>query len=116
MELSQQDLPAPVRQFLEALETMHSGLYVACEKGGDMLGDWWMDVGHRTGAFTVRWEPKLGFGLHPAPEEAVYGEFPPERYADTAMLLRRVEQLIDDGAVGVVGLRDLREIQGLSQA
>jgi ribosome-binding protein aMBF1 (putative translation factor) len=64
----------------------------------------------------VHWEPKTGFGLHPASDEAVFGELPPERYADTAMVLRRVEQLVDDGQVGVVGLRDLREVQGLSQA
>ncbi len=95
---------------------MHPGLYVSCEKGGDKTGDWWMDVGHRSGSFTVHWEPGVGFGLHPASAEAAFGELPPERYSDTAMLLRRVEQLVDDGEVGVVGLRDLREVQGLSQA
>ena len=69
------------------------------------------------GGFTAHWEPAAGFGLHPATDAAVFGELPPERYADTSMLLRRVEQLVDDGAaVGVVGLRDLREVQGLSQA
>lgn len=116
MEYRQKDQPAAVRQFLEALETMHPGLSMSCEKGGDALGDWWMDVGHRTGHFTVHWEPKAGFGLQPSTDDAAYGELPPERYADTAMLLRRVEQLVDDGVVGVVGLRDLREVQGLSQA
>ena len=95
---------------------MHSGLNVSCEKGGDRANDWWIDVGHRCGSFTVHWEPLAGFGLHPAADEAVLGELPPERYAETAMLLRRVEQLLDDGAVGVVGLRELREVQGLSQA
>ena len=116
MESFQKGTPAAVRQFLEALETMHPGLSVSCEKGGDKTGDWWMDVGHRSGSFTAHWEPKTGFGLHPASAEAAFGELPPERYADTAMLLRRVEQLVDDGEVGVVGLRDLREVQGLSQA
>lgn len=116
MESFQKNLPAAVRQFLEALETLHPGLSVSCEKGGDKLRDWWMDVGHRRGSFTVHWEPKAGFGLHPASAEAAFGELPPERYADTAMLLRRVEQLVEDGAVGVVGLRDLREMHGLSQA
>lgn len=108
--------PAAVRQFLEALETMHPGVTVVCEKGGDVSGDWWMDIGHASGSFTVQWEPKAGFGLHPASDEAAFGELLPERYADTAMLLRRVAQLLDDGAVGVVGLRDLREVRGLSQA
>ena len=116
MELFQKEQPTAVRQFLEALETMHSGLNVSCEKGGDATGDWWMDVGHRSGSFTVHWQPNLGFGLHPANNDAVFGELPSERYADTAMLLRRVEQLVDDGEVGSVGLRDLREVQGLSQA
>lgn len=116
MEYSQEKLPAAVRQFLEALETMHPGLSVACEKGADKTGDWWMDVGHRSGSFTVHWEPATDFGLHPASDEASLGELPPERYADTAMLLRRVEQLVDDGEVGVLGLRDMREVQGLSQA
>lgn len=116
MESFQKGTPTAVRQFLEALETMHPGLSVVCEKGGVASGDWWMDVGHARGSFTVRWEPKAGFGLHPASDEAALGELPPERYADTAMLLRRVEQLLDDGAVGVVGLRDLREVRGLSQA
>ena len=116
MELFQKEQPTAVRQFLEALETMHSGLNVSCEKGGDATGDWWMDVGHRSGSFTVHWQPNSGFGLHPASSDAAFGELPPERYADTAMLLRRVEQLVDDGEVGSVGLRDLREVQGLSQA
>ena len=93
MESFQKDTPATVRQFLEALETMHPGLSVSCEKGGDALGDWWMDVGHRSGSFTVHWEPKVGFGLHPASDEAAFGELPPEQYADTAMLLRRVERI-----------------------
>ena len=80
---------------------MYPGLSVACEKGGDSLGDWWMDVGHRSGHFTVHWEPQAGFGLHPATDEAAYGESPPERYGDTAMLLLRVGQLVDEGEVGV---------------
>lgn len=116
MESLPKGAPTAVRQFLEALETMHPGLSVVCEKGGLATGDWWMDVGHASGSFAVHWEPGAGFGLHPASAEAVLGELPPERYADTAMLLRRVEQLLDDGTVGVVGLRDLREVQGLSQA
>jgi DNA-binding XRE family transcriptional regulator len=116
MESFPKGIPATVRQFLEALETMHPALSVVCEKGGDKIGDWWMDVGHRSGSFTVRWEPKSGFGLHPASDAAVLGEFPSERYADVAMLLRRVGQLVDEGEVGVAGLRDLREVQGLSQA
>lgn len=116
MEYQDNNLPPAVRQFVEALETMHPGLHVALEKGGDKTGDWWIDVGHRNGAFTAHWEAETGFGLHPASEEAVFGEQPPERYSDTAMVLRRVEQLIEDGQVGVVGLRDLREVQGLSQA
>lgn len=116
MEYSKIEVPTAVRQFLEALETMHPGLSVCCEKGGDLAADWWVDVGHRSGSFTVRWEPHSGFGLHPASDDAAFGELPSERYADTAMLLRRVEQLVDDGVVGVVGLRDFREVQGLSQA
>jgi DNA-binding XRE family transcriptional regulator len=95
---------------------MHPGLSVSCEKGGDRAGDWWVDVGHRKGSFTVQWKPQSGFRLHPVSEEAVFGEAPAERYADTAMLLRRVEQLVDDGEVGTAGLRELREVQGLSQA
>jgi DNA-binding XRE family transcriptional regulator len=116
MESLPRGLPAVVRQFLEALETMHPGLNVSVEKGGDRAGDWWMDVGHRSGSFTAHWEPKTGFGLQPSSEEAVFGEAPPERYEDVAVLLRRVDQLIDDGEVGFVGLRDLRTMQGLSQA
>jgi predicted XRE-type DNA-binding protein len=116
MEYKHKDLPSSVRQFIEALETMHPDIHVAFEKGGDKSGDWWIDVGHRNGAFTAHWEPTTGFGLHPASEEAVYGEQPPERYAETAMVLRRVEQLLENGQVGTVGLRDLREVQGLSQA
>ena len=119
MESLPKGVPAAVRQFLEALETMHPGLSVSGEKGGDTIGDWWMDGGHRSGSFTVRWEPKAGFGLHPASDTALLGEFPSERYADVAMLLRRVAQLVDDGeggTVGLMGLRDLREVQGLSQA
>jgi len=116
MESRDTKQPAAVRQFLEALETMHPGLSVVTERGGDKTGDWWIDVGHRSGSFVVHWEPESGFGLHPASEEAAYGEQPSERYGDTAMLLRRVEQLIGDGEVGTVGLRGLRELNGLSQA
>lgn len=116
MEYSVQNTPPAVRQFLKALETMHPGFSVTCEKGGDKTGDWWMDVGHQQGSFTVHWKPKTGFALHPASAEAVFGEMPPERYGDTAMLLRRVEQLVDEGEVGAADLRDLREVQGLSQA
>lgn len=116
MESLQEKLPSAVRQFLEALETMHPGVTVSCEKGGDKTGDWWMDVGHRKGNFTAHWEPSNGFGLHPASDEADFGELPPERYADISMMLRRVEQLVDDGQVGTLGLRDLREVHGLSQA
>ena len=115
MEYSIKSLPPAVRQFVEAMETMHPGLQVVLEKGGDKKGDWWIDVGHRDGAFTAHWEPETGFGLHPASEEAEYGEQPPERYSDTAMVLRRVGQLVDDGQIGAVGLRDLREVHGLSQ-
>lgn len=116
MEFLSKGTPTAVRQFLEALETMHPGLSVVCEQGGDKAGDWWIDVGHRSGSFTVQWVPTVGFGLHPASDKAAFGELPSESYADTAMLLRRVEQLVNDGVVGVVDLRDMREIQGLSQA
>ena len=116
MEFQQKSKPAAVRQFLEALETMHPGLNVTSDRGGDKLGDWWIDVGHQRGSFTVRWQPATGFDLHPSSDEAVFGEMPPERYADTAMVLRRVEQLLDGGHIGAVGLRDFREVQGLSQA
>ena len=116
MEYNFKDLPSAVRQFMEALETMHPDIHLVLEKGGDKTGDWWIDVGHPKGAFTAHWEPGTGFGLHPTSEEAVYGEQPPERYSDTAMVLRRVEQLVEDGQVGTVGLRDLREVQGLSQS
>ena len=116
MEFQSKGIPPAVRQFLEALETMHPGLSVTSEKGGDKAGDWWIDVGHRHGSFTVHWQAATGFDLHPSSDEAAYGEMPHERYADTAMVLRRVEQLVDDGHVGAVGLRDFREVQGLSQA
>lgn len=116
MEFFPHHTPVAVRQFLEALGVMHPDASIALEPGGDVSGDWWIDVGHRTGSFTVQWQPNSGFALHPASDEAVFGELPYERYADTAMLLRRTEQLIDDGTVGSVGLRDFREIQGLSQA
>lgn len=116
MEWSDKSQPAAVRQFLEAVETMHPGLDVRVEKGGDKRGDWWIDVGHRRGNFTVHWMPDSGFGLHDASDDAAFGDLPQERYEDTAMLLRRVEQLIDDSQLGFAGLRDLREIQGLSQA
>ena len=112
---SQESKPTAVRQFLEALETMHPGLSVVTERGGDQAGDWWMDIGHRNGSFVVHWQPKVGFGLHPSGEEAAYGELPSERYEDTAMLLRRVDQLLLNGEVGTVGLRGLRELNGLSQ-
>jgi hypothetical protein len=116
MEYPYKGAPAAVRQFMEALETIYPDLSVSCEKGGDRTGDWWVDVGHQTGSFTVHWEAKEGFGLHPESGEAVFGELPPERYSDTAMLLRRVEQLVDHGEIGRAGLRELREVQGLSQA
>jgi DNA-binding transcriptional regulator YiaG len=116
MEFSVKGIPGAVRQFLEALETMHPGLNVSCEKGGDKKGDWWIDIGHRRGSFTVHWESGAGFGLHADGEAAVLGEFPAERYGDTAMLLRRAEQLLDDGQVGSADLRDLREVKGMSQA
>ncbi|MCW0219114.1 MAG: helix-turn-helix domain-containing protein [Prosthecobacter sp.] len=116
MEFSDKDVPSEVRQFLEALETMHPDLSVLAEKGGEKQGDWWIDVGHQSGSFTVHWEPKLGFGLHPASDEVAFGELPSERYEDTVMLLRRVEQLVVDGEVGFLDLRDLRKVQGFSQA
>lgn len=116
MEFFPSDYPVAVRQFLEALDAMHSGLQVDCEKGGDAAADWWIDIGHSRGGFTVHWQPQSGFGLHPHSDESAYGELPPEHYSDTSMLLRRVDQLVGDGMVGVLGLRDLREVQGLSQA
>ena len=103
-----------VRQFLEAIETMHPSLNLAVEKGGDATGDWWIDIGHHNGSFTAHWEPEIGFGFYPD-EDTAFGEPPSERYSDTAMALRRVEQLIGSGQIGSVGLRDLREVQGLSQ-
>ena len=116
MESLPKSTPSPFRQFLEALDTMHPGLSISIEKGGDKSGDWWADVGHSSGSFTVQWTPQAGFGLHPASDEAAFGELPVERYTDTALLLRRVSQLVDTGAVGTLGLRDLRELHGLSQA
>ena len=116
MECFPRNTPVPVRQFIEALEVMHGDVSIALEKGGDIAGDWWIDVGHQTGAFTVQWKPQAGFALHPATDDAVFGEMPCERYSDTATLLRRAEQLIDQGTVGAVGLRDFREVQGVSQA
>jgi hypothetical protein len=104
-----------VRQFVEALETMHPGVVATLESGGDLKGDWWLDVGHRKGHFTVHWDPQKGFGLHAQTDEAVYGESPSERFRDTAMLLRRVEQVLDEGELGSLMLKDLRELQGLSQ-
>ena len=108
--------PAAVRQFLEALEVMHPALHLRCEKGGEKKGDWWIDVGHARGHFTVHWLPGSGFALHEGSEEAAFGELPQESYADTAMLLRRVAQLVDESRVGIAGLRELRELLDLSQA
>jgi hypothetical protein len=116
MESFPKRLPSAVRQFVEALDTLHPGLSVELEKGGDKSGDWWIDVGHQQGSFVVHWLPEGNFGLHPAAEAAAYGELPPERYSNVAMLLRRVGQLLGEGAVGAVSLRDLRGVQGLSQA
>lgn len=115
MESLHATLPAEVRQFVEALETMHPGLNVVCEAGGEETGDHWVDVGHAKGSFTVQWKPGEGFGLHAESVEAAFGDLPPERYEDAAMLLRRVGQLLENGQVGLVGLRDLREVHGLSQ-
>lgn len=116
MEFLPKALPAAVRQFVEAMDTLHPGMNVVIEKGGDKSGDWWIDVGHRQGSFVVQWLPDGNFGLHPAAEIAAYGELPPERYSNVAMLLRRVEQLLDAGEVGAMSLRDMRGVHGLSQA
>lgn len=116
MEYFPRNTPVQVRQFIEAVEVMHPEVNIVLEKGGDIAGDWWIDVQHQTGAFTVQWKPEAGFALHPATDDAVFGEMPYERYSDTATLLRRAEQLIDEGTVGAVGLRDFREVQGVSQA
>lgn len=101
-----------VAQFLEALEAMHPELSVRIEPGG---ADCWIDIGHAHGSFTVRWSSAAGFSLHAASEEAVFGEMPSEHYGETAPLLRRVEQLLAHGEVGRAGLRELREVRGLSQ-
>ena len=116
MESLPKSTPSPFRQFLEALDTMDPGLSIVVEKGGDKSVDWWADVGHSSGSFTVQWTAQAGFGLHPASDEAAFGELPAERYTDTALLLRRVSQLVDTGSIGALGLRDLRELHGLSQA
>ncbi len=115
MEFTGKEKPAAVRQFLEALETLHPEVNLVCEKGGDRKGDWWIDVGHARGYFTVHWVPESGFGLHEGSDEAAFGELPGERYADTSMLLRRVDQLLEEGRVGAAGLRELREMLNLSQ-
>ncbi len=53
MEFFQNVQPTEVRQFLEALETMHSGLNVTCEKGGDAMGDWWIVVARNVSDFPL---------------------------------------------------------------
>ena len=116
MESMPSDLPRPVRQFIEGLEAMMQRVVVEVEKGGAKAGNWWVDLGTTTGHLTVEWSPQRGFGLYEQTEEPVFGAQPLEFFSEPALMLRRATQLLDDGQVGSIGLRELRELHSLSQA
>jgi DNA-binding phage protein len=78
-------------------------------------GNWWLDISRGKKRHTLEYRPGRGFGLfHRA---AGYGEGPAEIYRTPERAAQRVAQLMatNNGNASRLGLKDLRELYGLSQ-
>jgi DNA-binding Xre family transcriptional regulator len=112
-------LPQPLRQFVEGLGALYPDIEIALERGGKTSGIWWIDLAAVAQHVVVQWSPDHGFRLEEVgDEEPLYGELPAERYQTVERVLKRMTQLLAEPAsaeAGAVALRELRELQGLSQ-
>lgn len=89
-------IPAPVRAFLIALKTTHSSIEYTIEKGGDVAGNWWVDIAgplHLTVEYRPFGPPIDPFALYWG--EGVYGEGADETCESPLIAAQRVGELID---------------------
>ena len=79
-------------------------------------GNWWLDVTMGKRRHTLEYRPGKGFGLFHG--EAGYSEGPAEVYRTPERAAKRVAQLMaaSDGKAIHLGLKDIRELYGHSQA
>jgi DNA-binding XRE family transcriptional regulator len=79
-------------------------------------GNWWLDVRMGQKRHTFEYRPGKGFGLFH--DKAGYGEGPAETYRTPERLALRVVQLMasSKGRTSPLGLKDIRELYGHSQA
>lgn len=114
-------IPTALRQFSEGLSALYPDTYLEIARGGRSSGIWWVEIASDT-PITVQWSEATGFRLeaYTGEEEqlASYGSPPVEQYQTVDLALARMTQLLADSTdaqPGTVALRELRELQGVSQ-
>ena len=106
--------PAELARFLSRLSEKRPTLKPRLERGGDKLGNWWVDFSGRR-ELTVEWRPTFGFGLSYG-RQTSFGEGPEEIFRTPERAADRVLQFLiatHEHAAG--GLRCIRELYGVSQ-
>ncbi len=88
---------------------------VRVEEPENAKGNYWVDVSMGKKRHTLEYRPGKGFGLFH--EAAAYGEGPAEIYRTPERAAQRIAQLMSagNGRALRLGLKDIRELYGLSQ-
>jgi len=105
--------PAPVKDFIHQVVAGFSGLQVEVEEGGAAAGNWWIDFLVKGRRVTVEWRPTKGFGVYDSESDG-YGDRPVEVFRNAQWAARRIQQILKGHFR--IGIRELREIFGVSQA
>lgn len=103
-----------VNEFIEALQRKVPQVETQVEAGHSGAVTW-IDVRAGEQMVTVEYRPNLGFGLHRDDEDQGFGERPDEIYRAVTPLVTRVTELLEPTEGHDLGLRQLRELRGLTQ-
>jgi transcriptional regulator with XRE-family HTH domain len=110
--------PRAVTEFLTLVKGACPSVGVAVDHADAPDGDWWFDARVNGALITVFWSPKSGFGFS-THDEIGFGEKPNEIYVSAEMAGLRFAQLVKRAGSGrtmALGIAELRELYGLSQA
>lgn len=111
--------PAPIREFVAALERQEPRVRVKLERGGPSADNWWIDVSNGAKRrVTVEWRPELAFGIFNPDTDVAYGEGPSEIFRSIDRAAKRVLYLLENTATfeRAPWLRQLREVREVSQS
>ena len=108
-------VPDEIAKLIHEVSAKVSNLEVRTSPGGDQAGNWWVyfSTPQVEQVLVLEWHPGKGVGIY-SEEDDGYGEGPGELFRDLDIAARRVVQRLDT-SLSFAGLKELRELLGVSQ-